>query len=723
MAAASRSHRNELGFGRLCVVDVDRASPPRARPGRPSTWPRAGTSRSPGAASTLGGRAERRQDADAAGHLRHDVVAADASSPTGRWRAGQPTLDEPELVTLGRSPTVPTVHGRLYRPRRARDRGRLAPAPAGLDARRAHRQWPVAFQARIAYFVAGGWAVLVTDHRGSTGHGRAYTMAMRERWGDLDVVDTAGRGAARRSSEGWCDRRRIVAIGASSGGFTTYHLLAREPELFAAGVSLYGVADLLHLDETSHRFERHYLHTIVGPLPAAVDRYRERSPVNLAERITAPLLVLQGSDDDVVPPVQSQAIVDRLRGLGRDGGAPRLRRRGARVVEARDRDRRARAHRRLPPAPCPTVAAVSTRICPVCGSDYLDWVETCSTCGVPLVVPAQAPDPLRLPGRPAGRLRARRVAPRDAGVGRPGDGRVGHPARLGRHRPRRPARPRGDASTRCSKRSRPSGPGSSAPTGSTRTRRRLTPPPRAPAGRAPRSPPRSRPSGTRPARMSAATARKTVATRTAATSWSTSSTSGPTTTGPSCLAGWPRPASRTAGRTTTVLVVRRPRRGPAWRSSSTSSSSPTPWRRRTQRRGQDETSFELMSELFVAADRLKGNPRDPDGIAGPGHGRRGGRPGPPAVRGGAGAVAAGGRGGQRSRRPARREAATTTATASPTTWSTRRASPSTPTTTWWPGPGPCGTCCARSSEREPPSGAEAHRLRVVGEGPGPVGSP
>jgi hypothetical protein len=43
------------------------------------------------------------------------------------------------------------------------------------------------------------------------------------------------------------------------------------------------------------------------------------------------------------------------------------------------------------------VASVSTRICPVCGSDYLDWVETCSTCGVLLVVPAQAPDPLRLP--------------------------------------------------------------------------------------------------------------------------------------------------------------------------------------------------------------------------------------------------------------------------------------------------------------------------------------
>jgi dipeptidyl aminopeptidase/acylaminoacyl peptidase len=141
-------------------------------------------------------------------------------------------------------------------------------------------------------------------------------MAMRERWGDLDVSDTLA-GVAAAIERGWCDPRRIVAIGGSAGGFTAYHLLAQAPELFAAGVSLYGVADLLHLDETSHRFERHYLRTIVGALPDAVDRYRDRSPVNVADRITAPLLVLQGSDDEVVPPAQSQAIVDRLRGLGR----------------------------------------------------------------------------------------------------------------------------------------------------------------------------------------------------------------------------------------------------------------------------------------------------------------------------------------------------------------------------------------------------------------------
>jgi dipeptidyl aminopeptidase/acylaminoacyl peptidase len=49
-----------------------------------------------------------------------------------------------------------------------------------------------------------------------------------------------------------------------------------------------------------------------------VDRYRSRSPVNVVDKITAPLLILQGSDDKVVPPAQSQVIADRLRALGRE---------------------------------------------------------------------------------------------------------------------------------------------------------------------------------------------------------------------------------------------------------------------------------------------------------------------------------------------------------------------------------------------------------------------
>jgi len=177
-------------------------------------------------------------------------------------------------------------------------------------------QWPASFIPRIAYFVDRGWAVLVPDHRGSTGWGRAYAQRLQGQWGVLDVEDTAA-GMRAAVERGWCDPRRMVPIGGSAGGFTVLLLLARHPELCAAGVDLFGVADLFELDETTHRFEAHYLRGIVGPLPETADRYRDRSPVHLADRIEAPLLILQGRADKVVPPAQSQAIADRLRALGR----------------------------------------------------------------------------------------------------------------------------------------------------------------------------------------------------------------------------------------------------------------------------------------------------------------------------------------------------------------------------------------------------------------------
>jgi dipeptidyl aminopeptidase/acylaminoacyl peptidase len=220
---------------------------------------------------------------------------------------------EPELVRWDADDGA-ELFGRLYRPT-SDALGTPPPlicwvhgGPTG--------QWDVQFRPRFAYWTDRGWAVLVADHRGSTGHGREFRQALHGQWGVLDVEDCAAglRAAAER---GWGDPSRFVVMGGSAGGFTVLNLLASHPDLCAAGVDLFGVADLFDLNETTHRFEAHYLHTIVGPLPAAADRYRDRSPVNRADRITSPLLILQGDADKVVPPAQSRAIADRLRALGR----------------------------------------------------------------------------------------------------------------------------------------------------------------------------------------------------------------------------------------------------------------------------------------------------------------------------------------------------------------------------------------------------------------------
>jgi dipeptidyl aminopeptidase/acylaminoacyl peptidase len=224
-------------------------------------------------------------------------------------------LVEPETVTWLAADGA-TIHGRLYRPAVESATGADPPPLIVWIHGGPTAQWPVSFIPRIAYFVERGWAVLVPDHRGSTGWGRAYAQAMAGRWGELDVDDTAA-GMRAAEDNGWADGRRMVPMGGSAGGFTVLNLLALHPDLCAAGVDLFGVTDLFDLDETTHRFEAHYLHTVVGPLPESAGAYRDRSPITLAEHITSPLLILQGDADVVVPIAQSRAIAERLRALGR----------------------------------------------------------------------------------------------------------------------------------------------------------------------------------------------------------------------------------------------------------------------------------------------------------------------------------------------------------------------------------------------------------------------
>lgn len=170
------------------------------------------------------------------------------------------------------------------------------------------------FQLGVQFWTSRGFAVVDVNYGGSTGYGRAYRDRLRGQWGVVDVEDCAA--AARfLADRGDVDPDRLAIRGGSAGGFTTLAALAFH-DTFAAGVSRYGVADLAVLARDTHKFESRYLDSLVGPWPAAEDLYRQRSPLFHAERIDVPLLVLQGLEDEVVPPNQSELIVDALRANG-----------------------------------------------------------------------------------------------------------------------------------------------------------------------------------------------------------------------------------------------------------------------------------------------------------------------------------------------------------------------------------------------------------------------
>ena len=103
--------------------------------------------------------------------------------------------------------------------------------------------------------------------------------------------------------------------GSSSGGMTALNALAAG-EGFGACVAWYGVTDLLALAATTHDFEAHYTDTLIGPLPEAMDLYEARSPVNRATAMTGSVLLLQGTEDAVVPPDQAERMRDALVRVG-----------------------------------------------------------------------------------------------------------------------------------------------------------------------------------------------------------------------------------------------------------------------------------------------------------------------------------------------------------------------------------------------------------------------
>ncbi|WP_345752842.1 prolyl oligopeptidase family serine peptidase [Microbacterium rhizophilus] len=162
----------------------------------------------------------------------------------------------------------------------------------------------------VAYFTSRGIGVLDVNYGGSTGYGRAYRERLRGRWGIADVADTAA--AARGiAAAGLADPARIAIKGGSAGGWTVLCAVA-DTDAFAAGISRYGVADLRRLAEDTHDFEARYLDGLVGPLPQAEPLYVSRSPLSRPETLRTPLLILQGSEDPVVLPSQSEALRDAL---------------------------------------------------------------------------------------------------------------------------------------------------------------------------------------------------------------------------------------------------------------------------------------------------------------------------------------------------------------------------------------------------------------------------
>jgi len=231
----------------------------------------------------------------------------------GLLPAGDVSRAEPFSLTGRRGRPV---HGALYRPSPG---GRGAEAGAGPPLVVWCHGGPTSacsagLDLVVQFFTTRGFAVACVDYAGSSGYGRAYRCALWDEWGVADAEDCLDA-ALHLAALGEADPERMAVRGGSSGGMTALNALA-SGEGFRACTSLYGVTDLLALAATTHDFEAHYSDRLIGPLPEARARYVTRSPVSRAHDMAGAILLLQGTEDAVVPPAQAELMRDALVAAG-----------------------------------------------------------------------------------------------------------------------------------------------------------------------------------------------------------------------------------------------------------------------------------------------------------------------------------------------------------------------------------------------------------------------
>ena len=249
------------------------------------------------------------------------------SGATRELRAVAEPPADPGLVSRARPLTFPgedgPVHAWYYPPTNPGWRaptGELPPVQVWSHGGPTAHSGPD-FSLAVQFWTSRGIGIVDVNYGGSTGYGRAYRERLRGRWGLVDVADCAGAAAALVAA-GLADPDRLSIRGSSAGGFTTLAALVGT-DTFAAGISLYGIGDLEALTSDpdapgggTHKFEARYLDGLVAPWPEGRQTYLDRSPIHHLDRLGCPMLVLQGTDDVVVPPEQATAIAAAVRAKG-----------------------------------------------------------------------------------------------------------------------------------------------------------------------------------------------------------------------------------------------------------------------------------------------------------------------------------------------------------------------------------------------------------------------
>jgi len=173
------------------------------------------------------------------------------------------------------------------------------------------------FDPRVQALATAGYAVFQPNYRGSRGFGKHYMTAGWKNWGTGTLQNDITDGVRHLISEGIAQPEKIAIMGGSFGGYCALAGLAFTPELYAAGIDIFGISDLVsYLREVQDEQKplQPMDRVMCGDInnPADLSRLKSQSPINFADKIHAPLLIYHGAKDDLIKPEQSDKIAAAL---------------------------------------------------------------------------------------------------------------------------------------------------------------------------------------------------------------------------------------------------------------------------------------------------------------------------------------------------------------------------------------------------------------------------
>ena len=208
------------------------------------------------------------------------------------------------------------IPGILYRPKGA---SAASPAPAVVLVHGGPGgQSTRGYSAMIQHLVNNGYAVYAINNRGSSGYGKTFFHMDDKRHGDVDLKDVIASKGFLQGLD-WVADDRIAVMGGSYGGYMTAAALAFHPEVFDAGINIFGVTNWVRTLKSIPPWWgsfRDALYDEMGDPAIDEERHRAISPLFHAGNITKPMLVVQGANDPRVLQVESDELVAAVRANG-----------------------------------------------------------------------------------------------------------------------------------------------------------------------------------------------------------------------------------------------------------------------------------------------------------------------------------------------------------------------------------------------------------------------